>query len=141
MPAAMGVQFAHPDDLVCCITGESSIQMNIQELATCQQYRLPLKVINLNNGFLGMVRQWQEFFYENRYSQSVMEVNPDFVKLAEAYGHVGMRIDKPQDVRGALEEAIAMKDRFVFLDFVVDREENVYPMVPAGAGLNEMILV
>jgi acetolactate synthase-1/2/3 large subunit len=141
MPAAMGVQFAHPDDLVCCITGESSIQMNIQELATCQQYRLPLKVINLNNGFMGMVRQWQEFFYENRYSQSVMEVNPDFVKLAEAYGHVGMRIDKPADVRGALEEAIAMKDRFVFLDFVVDREENVYPMVPAGAGLNEMILV
>ncbi len=141
LPAAMGVQFAHPDATVCCITGEGSIQMNIQELATCMQYGLPIKVINLNNRFLGMVRQWQEFFYQGRYSMSYMESLPDFVKLAEAYGHVGMKIENPADVEGALQEAMAMKDRLVFMDFITDRQENVYPMIPAGAGLNEMILV
>ncbi len=141
LPAAMGAQFAHPDELVCCITGEGSIQMNIQELATCLQYGLPIKVINLNNRFLGMVRQWQEFFYQGRYSMSYMESLPDFVKLAESYGHVGMKIEKSADVEGALEEAMKLKDRLVFMDFITDRQENVYPMIPAGAGLNEMILV
>ncbi len=141
LPAAMGAQFAHPDELVCCITGEGSIQMNIQELATCLQYGLPIKVINLNNRFLGMVRQWQEFFYQGRYSMSYMESLPDFVKLAESYGHVGMKIEDPADVEGALQEAMKLEDRLVFMDFITDRQENVYPMIPAGAGLNEMILV
>ncbi|HFD86195.1 MAG TPA: acetolactate synthase 3 large subunit, partial [Gammaproteobacteria bacterium] len=141
LPAAMGAQFAHPDELVCCITGEGSIQMNIQELATCLQYGLPIKVINLNNRFLGMVRQWQEFFYQGRYSMSYMESLPDFVKLAESYGHVGMKIENPADVEGALQEAMKLEDRLVFMDFITDRQENVYPMIPAGAGLNEMILV
>ncbi|MDH5612930.1 MAG: biosynthetic-type acetolactate synthase large subunit [Gammaproteobacteria bacterium] len=141
MPAAMGAQLAHPDDLVMCVTGESSIQMCIQELATCRQYGLPLKIVNLNNGCMGMVRQWQEFFYDKRYSNSHMDVQPDFKMLAEAYGHVGIRIEKSSDVVPALEEAIALKDRLVFLDFITDQQENVYPMIPAGAGLNEMILV
>ena len=141
LPAAMGVQFAHPKATVACVTGEGSIQMNIQELSTCMQYGLPIKVICLNNGFLGMVRQWQEFFYENRYSNSYMESLPDFVKLAEAYGHVGMHIENPNDVEAALKEAFKLKDRFVFLDFITDKKENVYPMVPAGAGLDEMILI
>ena len=141
MPAAMGVQLAHPDDLVMCVTGEASIQMCIQELATCRQYELPLKIVNLNNRYMGMVRQWQEFFYEKRYAMSYMNALPDFVKLAESYGHVGIKIEKPADVVPALEEAMAQKDRLVFLDFITDQEENVYPMIPAGAGLNEMILV
>ena len=141
LPAAMGAQLAHPDDLVMCITGESSIQMCIQELATCTQYGLPLKIINLNNGYMGMVRQWQEFFYDKRYSNSHMDVQPDFKMLAEAYGHVGIKVEKSIDVEPALKEAIAQKDRLVFLDFITDQEENVYPMIPAGAGLNEMILV
>ncbi|MBK8453327.1 MAG: biosynthetic-type acetolactate synthase large subunit [Thiofilum sp.] len=141
LPAAMGVQIAHPDATVACISGDGSIQMCIQELATCLQYRLPIKIITLNNGYLGMVRQWQEFFYQKRYSMSYMEALPDFVKLAEAYGHVGMRIEKPSDVEGALREAMAMKDRLVFMDFITSAENNVYPMVPAGAGHNEMILV
>lgn len=141
MPAAMGVQLAHPDDLVMCVTGEASIQMCIQELATCSQYELPLKIVNLNNRYMGMVRQWQEFFYEKRYAMSYMNALPDFVKLAESYGHVGIKIEKPADVVPALEEAMAQKDRLVFLDFITDQEENVYPMIPAGAGLNEMILV
>jgi acetolactate synthase-1/2/3 large subunit len=142
LPAAMGVQMAHPGSTVACITGEGSIQMCIQELATCLQYGLPLKIINLNNGYLGMVRQWQEFFYEKRYSMSYMDSLPDFVKLAESYGHVGIRVEKPEDVRKALDEAMTKyKDRLVFIDFITDREENVYPMIPAGAGLNEMILV
>ena len=140
-PAAMGVQFAHPGETVACITGEGSIQMCIQELSTCRQYSLPIKIINLNNGVLGMVRQWQEFFYQGRYAMSYMESLPDFVKLAEAYGHVGMQITRPEDVVPALKEAMAMKDRLVFMDFLVDKTENVYPMVPAGAGQNEMILV
>lgn len=140
-PAAMGVQLAYPDETVCCITGEGSIQMCIQELSTCLQYGLPIKIINLNNRYLGMVRQWQEFFYQKRYAMSYMESLPDFVKLAESYGHVGMQIDKPQDVEGALKEAMQLKDRLVFLDFITDQNENVYPMIPAGAGQNEMILI
>lgn len=141
LPAAMGVQIAHPDATVGCVTGDGSIQMCIQELATCLQYQLPVKILNLNNGYLGMVRQWQEFFYQKRYAMSYMEALPDFVKLAEAYGHVGMRIEKPGDVEGALKEAMAMKNRLVFMDFITKKEGNVYPMVPAGAGQNEMILV
>ena len=141
LPSAMGVQLAHPDDMVACITGEASIQMCIQELATCKQYSLPLKIINLNNRYMGMVRQWQEFFYEKRYAMSYMEALPDFVKLAESYGHVGIKVEKPEDVRPALEEAFKQRDRLVFLDFITDQEENVYPMIPTNAGLNEMILV
>ena len=140
LPAAMGVKFAHPNADVACITGEGSIQMCIQELATCKQYDLPIKVINLNNRYLGMVRQWQEFNYESRYSNSYMDALPDFVKLAEAYGHVGMLIEKPADVEGALREAFALKDRLVFMDFITDRTENVYPMIEAGKGHNEMRL-
>ncbi|MEE8379255.1 MAG: acetolactate synthase 3 large subunit [Gammaproteobacteria bacterium] len=141
LPAAMGVQLAHPKAQVACVTGEGSIQMNIQELSTCMQYNLPIKIICLNNGFLGMVRQWQEFFYEKRYSSSYMESLPDFVKLAEAYGHVGIQVTKPGDVEAAIKETFALKDRLVFLDILTDPKENVYPMVPAGAGLDEMILI
>ncbi|MDH5785847.1 MAG: acetolactate synthase 3 large subunit [Chromatiales bacterium] len=141
LPAAMGVQFAHPKATVVSINGDGGVQMNIQELATCMQYGLPLKIICLNNGFLGMVRQWQEFFYDERYSQVHVEAQPDFVKLAEAYGHVGMQIEKPEDVEKALKEAFAMKDRLVFMNFLTDPGENVFPMVPAGAGLDEMILI
>ncbi len=141
LPSAMGVQLAHPDDMVACITGEASIQMCLQELATCKQYSLPLKIINLNNRYMGMVRQWQEFFYEKRYAMSYMEALPDFVKLAESYGHIGIKVEKPEDVRPALEEAFKQRDRLVFLDFITDQEENVYPMIPTNAGLNEMILV
>ena len=141
LPAAMGVQFANPDATVACVTGEGSIQMCIQELSTCRQYALPIKIIALNNRYLGMVRQWQEFFYQGRYAMSYMDALPDFVKLAEAYGHVGIRVENPGDVVDALKEAMALKDRLVFLDFITDQTENVYPMIPAGAGLNEMILV
>ena len=141
LPAAMGVQLAHPDATVACITGEGSIQMCIQELSTCKQYALPIKIINLNNGMLGMVRQWQEFFYQKRYAMSYMESLPDFVKLAESYGHAGMQIKKPGDVEGALIEMLKLKDRLVFMDFLTDATENVYPMIPAGGGQNEMILI
>ena len=141
LPAAMGVQFAHPEAAVACVTGEGSIQMNIQELSTCKQFNLPLKIILLNNRYLGMVRQWQEFFYGNRYAESYMDALPDFAKLAESYGHVGMKIEKPEDVEGALKEAFAMKERLVFMNFITDQAENVYPMIPAGKGLSEMILV
>ena len=141
LPYAMGVQFAHPDATVACVTGEASIQMCIQELSTCKQYHLPLKIVTLNNRYMGMVRQWQEFFYGNRYSESYMDALPDFVKLAESFGHVGMRIDQPEDVEGALREAFRLKDRLVFMDFRTDQTENVYPMVPGGKGLSEMILV
>ena len=140
LPYAMGCQLAYPDAQVACVTGEGSIQMNIQELSTCKQFHLPIKVILLNNRYLGMVRQWQEFFYENRYSESYMDSLPDFVKLAESYGHVGMNIEKPGDVEGALQEAFAMKDKFVFMNFMTDQKENVFPMVPNGKGLSEMIL-
>ena len=138
LPAAMGVQFAHPKDTVVCVTGEASIQMCIQELSTCRQYDLPIKIVNLNNRYMGMVRQWQEFFYESRYSHSYMDALPDFQKLAEAYGHVGMRIEKPADVEGALIECLKLKDRLVFMDFITDQNENVYPMVAAGKGHHEM---
>jgi acetolactate synthase I/II/III large subunit len=141
MPAAMGVQLGHPGETVVCVTGEGSIQMCIQELSTCKQYALPLKIVNLNNRYLGMVRQWQEFFYQGRYAMSYMESLPDFVKLAESYGHVGMQIDKPGDVEAALVEAMKLKDRLVFMDFITDQTENVYPMIPAGGGQNEMILI
>ena len=140
LPYAMGVKLAFPQADVACVTGESSIQMCIQELSTCKQYHLPVKVVNLNNRYMGMVRQWQEFFHGNRYSESYMDSLPDFVKLAEAYGHVGMRVDKPGDVEGALREAFALKDRLVFLDFITDQTENVFPMVPGGKGMSEMIL-
>jgi len=141
LPAAIGVQLAYPDETVVCITGEASIQMCTQELSTCKQYGLPIKVICLNNGYMGMVRQWQEFFYEKRYAMSYFDALPDFVSLAQSYGHVGMQIDKPADVRAALEQALGHKDELVFLDCLTDKTENVYPMIPAGAGLNEMILV
>ena len=140
LPYAMGVKLAHPDADVACVTGEGSIQMCIQELCTCQQYRLPVKVINLNNRYLGMVRQWQEIEYESRYAESYMDSLPDFVKLTEAYGHVGMQITKPSDVEPALREAFKMKDRLVFMDFITDREENVWPMIQTGKGLSEMLL-
>ena len=140
LPYAMGCQLADPKAQVACVTGEGSIQMNIQELSTCKQFHLPIKVILLNNRYLGMVRQWQEFFYENRYSESYMDSLPDFVKLAESYGHVGMHIENPADVEGALKDAFAMKDKFVFMNFMTDQKENVFPMVPNGQGLAEMIL-
>ncbi len=140
LPAAMGVKMAFPKANVACITGEASIQMCIQELSTCKQYHLPLKIITLNNRYMGMVRQWQQFFHGNRYSESYMDALPDFVKLAEAYGHVGMRIEKPSDVEGALKEAFKLKDQLVFMDFLTDQTENVFPMVPGGKGLSEMIL-
>ena len=141
LPAAMGVQLAHPKAAVACVTGEASIQMCIQELSTCKQYHLPIKIVNLNNRYMGMVRQWQQFFHGNRYAESYMDALPDFVKLAESYGHVGMRIEKPGDVEGALKEAFARKKDLVFLDFITDQTENVFPMVPGGKGLSEMILV
>ena len=140
LPAAIGVQFAHPDDTVVCVTGEASIQMCIQELSTAKQYDLPIKIVNLNNRYMGMVRQWQEFFYESRYSHSYMDALPDFMKLAESYGHVGMRIDNPADVEGALKDALKLKDRLVFMDFITDQSENVYPMIAAGKGQHEMHL-
>jgi acetolactate synthase-1/2/3 large subunit len=141
LPYAMGVLLAHPDATVACITGEGSIQMNIQELSTCKQYQLPVKIINLNNRYLGMVRQWQEIEYGSRYSQSYMDALPDFVALAQAYGHVGLRIENPADVEAALRDAFGKyKDRLVFLDFITDQTENVWPMVQGGKGLTEMIL-
>jgi acetolactate synthase-1/2/3 large subunit len=141
LPAAMGVQFANPGATVACVTGEASIQMCIQELSTCKQYNLPLKIVNLNNRYMGMVRQWQEFFHGNRYAESYMDALPNFVKLAESYGHVGMKIEQPGDVEEALKEAFKLKDRLVFMDFITDQTENVFPMVPGGKGLSEMILV
>ncbi len=141
LPYAMGVKMAFPDATVVCVTGEGSIQMNIQELSSCLQHGLPVKIVCLNNRFLGMVRQWQEFFYDRRYSMSYMESLPDFVKLAEAYGHLGMKITDPAELESKMREAFAMTDRLVFIDVITDHTENVYPMIPAGAGLNEMILV
>ena len=140
LPYAMGIKLARPESDVFCITGEGSIQMCIQELSTCKQYDTPVKVISLNNRYLGMVRQWQEIDYGKRYSSSYMEALPDFVKLAEAYGHVGILVEKPGDVEGALKEAIRLKDRTVFLDIRTDPTENVWPMVQAGKGISEMLL-
>ena len=140
LPYAMGVQMANPDATVACITGEASIQMCIQELATCKQYHLTPKIILLNNRFLGMVRQWQQIDYGSRYSESYMDSLPDFTMLAESFGHVGMKIDNPRDIDGALKEAFGMKDRLVFMNFITDQSENVWPMVKAGKGLTEMLL-
>jgi acetolactate synthase-1/2/3 large subunit len=142
LPYAMGAQLAHPGAQVACVSSEGSIQMNIQELSTCRQFRLPIKICLLNNRYLGMVRQWQQMFHGQRYSGSYMDSLPDFVKLAESYGHVGVRVDKPEDVEGALREAFTThKDELVFLDFQIDRSENVYPMIPGGKGLTEMVLL
>ena len=140
IPYAMGIKLAKPESEVFCITGEGSVQMCIQELSTCLQYNTPIKVLALNNRYLGMVRQWQEIEYSGRYSHSYMDALPDFVKLAEAYGHVGMRIERPEDVEGALIEARKLKDRTVFIDFQTDPTENVFPMVQAGKGITEMLL-
>ena len=140
LPSAIGVKFAHPEADVACITGEASILMCIQELATCKQYDIPVNIINLNNRYLGMVRQWQEFFYERRYSQSYMNALPDFVKMAESYGHKGIQVDNPADVEGALKEAIDDKRNLYFLDFITDQAENVYPMIAGGKGHHEMVL-
>jgi acetolactate synthase I/II/III large subunit len=140
LPYAMGIKLAKPDADVFCITGEGSIQMCIQELSTCLQYKTPVKIVSLNNRYLGMVRQWQEIDYGKRYSHSYMDALPNFVKLAEAYGHVGILVEKPGDVEGALKEAIRLKDRTVFLDIRTDPTENVWPMVQAGKGISEMLL-
>ena len=140
LPAAIGVQMAHPGADVAVVTGEASIQMCIQELATCKQHDLPLKIMLINNGYMGMVRQWQEFFYDGRYSHSYVDALPDFVKLAESYGHVGMKIEKPADLEAAMKEAFSMKDRLVFMDVIVDPTENVYPMIEAGKGHHEMYM-
>jgi len=142
LPYAMGVLLANPGSPVACVTGEGSIQMCIQELSTCKQYNLPVKIVNLNNRYLGMVRQWQQIEYGSRYSESYMDALPDFVRLAEAYGHVGLRVEKPEDVEPALREAFhgKYKDRLVFLDIITDQTENVWPMVQGGKGLTEMLL-
>jgi len=141
LPYAMGAAFANPDMPIACITGEASIQMCIQELSTAKQFRLPIKILCLNNRYLGMVRQWQEMFYGSRYSESYMDSLPDFVKLAEAYGHIGIRVEKPEDVEAALKKAfVDHKDECVFIDFLTDQKANVFPMVAAGKGLSEMIL-
>ena len=139
-PAAIGAQVAFPGRTVIDIAGDGSIQMNIQELATVVQYNLPVKVMILNNRYLGMVRQWQSLFYKKRYSHTSMAVSPDFVKLAEAYGAKGLRVEKTKDVKDAIAEALKIPGP-VFVDFVVDPEEDVYPMVPAGAPINNMLLV
>jgi len=141
LPYAMGVRFANPKATVACVTGEASIQMNIQELSTAKQFRLPIKIINLNNRYLGMVRQWQEMFHGNRHAESYVDALPDFVKLAESYGHVGLRVEHPADVEPALREAFTKhKNDLVFLDILTDQTANVYPMIAAGGGLSEMVL-
>jgi len=140
LPYAMGIKLAKPESDVFCVTGEGSIQMCIQELSTCLQHNTPVKIVALNNRYLGMVRQWQELDYGKRYSHSYMEALPDFVKLAEAYGHVGLLVEKPSDVEGALREAMRLKDRTVFLDVRTDPTENVWPMVQSGKGISEMLL-
>jgi acetolactate synthase-1/2/3 large subunit len=140
IPYAMGIKLAKPESEVFCITGEGSVQMCIQELSTCLQYNTPIKICSLNNRYLGMVRQWQEIEYSGRYSHSYMDALPNFVKLAEAYGHVGLLIERPQDVEPALREARKLKDRTVFMDFRTDPTENVFPMVKAGMGITEMLL-
>ena len=141
LPAAIGAKLACPQDQVICVTGEASIIMCIQELSTALQYQVPITVVNLNNRYMGMVRQWQEFFYAKRYAMSYMDALPDFVKLAESFGHVGFQVKEPERLRDTLEQALALRDRLVFVDVLTDPTENVYPMIPAGAGHNEMILV
>ena len=139
-PAAIGAKIARPEEDVYCITGDGSIQMMIQEMTTALQYQVPVKILCLNNGYLGMVRQWQEFFYDRRYSMSTMDVQPDFIKLAAAYGHSGVRIERPADLEPALRDIIAQKDKTIFVDIITDPGENVYPMIPAGGGQAEMLL-
>jgi acetolactate synthase-1/2/3 large subunit len=138
-PAAIGAQVALPDTVVIDIAGDGSFQMTLQELATAVQYNLPVIVAILNNHSLGMVRQWQQFFYEGRYADSSLEVSPDYVKLAEAYGAVGLRATKAQDVRPVLEEALRVR-RPVVIDFVVKMTENVFPMIPSGGSIRDMLL-
>ncbi|TVP16142.1 acetolactate synthase 3 large subunit [Shewanella sp. KCT] len=140
LPAAMGVKMAMPDETVICVTGDGSIQMNIQELSTALQYDTPVKIINLNNRFLGMVKQWQDMIYSGRHSHSYMDSVPNFAKIAEAYGHVGMTISDPAELEAGLEKALAMKDKLVFVDISVDETEHVYPMQIRGGGMNEMWL-
>ncbi len=140
LPAAMGVQMANPGATVACVTGESSIQMCLQELSTCKQYRLPIKIVSLNNKYMGMVRQWQQFFHGNRYSESYMTRCPTSSSWPRATGISGVQIDKPADVEPALREAFKRKKDLVFLDFLTDQAENVYPMIPGGKGITEMIL-
>ncbi|NUW73603.1 acetolactate synthase 3 large subunit [Vibrio mediterranei] len=139
-PAAMGVKFAHPDEEVVCVTGDGSIQMNIQELSTAMQYDVPVKIINLNNRFLGMVKQWQDMIYQGRHSNSYMDSVPDFAAIAEAYGHVGIRISNPSELESGLKKALEMKDRLVFVDINVDETEHVYPMQIKGEGMDKMWL-
>jgi acetolactate synthase-1/2/3 large subunit len=140
LPYAMGVKRAFPDADVVTVTGDGSIQMCIQELSTCKQYDLGVKIVSLNNGYLGMVKQLQHVHYGDRYSSSYMDALPDFAALARAYGHVGFRIEKPGDVEPVLREAMSLRNRTVFMDFVTDPLENVWPMVPAGSGLADMLL-
>ena len=140
LPAAIGAQLAFPKEQVICVTGEASILMCIQELSTCLQYGLPVKVINLNNRYMGMVRQWQEFFYEGRYAMSYMDAIPDFAKLAESFGHIGMVIDNPDNLEKDLTKALSYKNRLVFVDVITDQTENVYPMIVNGKGHHEMHL-
>ena len=140
LPAAMGVKMAMPDETVVCVTGDGSIQMNIQELSTALQYDTPVKIINLNNRFLGMVKQWQDMIYSGRHSHSYMDSVPNFAKIAEAYGHVGMTISDPAELESKMAEALAMKDRLVFIDIMVDETEHVYPMLIRGGAMNEMWL-
>jgi acetolactate synthase-1/2/3 large subunit len=139
-PSAMGVQMAHPEAVVACVTGDGSIQMNIQELATCLQYNIPVKIISLNNRALGMVRQWQDMIYKGRHSHSYMDSLPDFVKLAEAYGHIGIRVDKPEDLDDAMKRCFEAKDRLVFMDILVDQNEHVYPMQIKYGAMDDMRL-
>jgi acetolactate synthase-1/2/3 large subunit len=140
LPAAMGVQLNFPDDQVFCVTGEGSIQMNIQELSTCKQYSLPVNILCLNNGYLGMVRQWQDMNYESRYSHSYLDSLPDFAKLAESYGHVGIVVDKAEELEDKLKEAMAIRDRVVFIDVRIDPEEHVYPMQVPNGSMCDMFL-
>jgi acetolactate synthase-1/2/3 large subunit len=139
-PAAIGVQVAHPKEPVVCVAGEASFLMNMQELSSLKQLNIPVKIFILNNEYMGMVRQWQEFFYEKRYAMSYMDALPDFVKLAESYGHIGYKIENPSDVDSAIIEALNQKDRLVFLDFITDQDENVFPMIATGEAHNKMIL-
>ena len=140
LPAAMGVQFAHPEATSVVVTGDGSIQMNIQELSTCLQYNLPIKIITLNNRALGMVRQWQDMIYQGRHSSSYMDSMPDFIKLVEAYGHIGIKVDKLEELDDAMERCFAEKNRLVFMDIAVDQNEHVYPMQIKYGAMDEMRL-
>lgn len=140
LPAAVGAKVGRPDKTVFCISGDGSFQMNMQEVVTAVHYNIPIKVAIINNSFLGMVRQWQGIFYDRNYSQVHLDVQPDFVRLVEAMGAVGLRAERPQEVEEVLKEAMAINDRPVVIDFIVDREEDVFPMVPPGGALHEMIL-